>query len=286
MAEPGWYPDPAGRPRHFRYWDGQQWGVSTTSAPAAPDPKKPNFRLVTVVVILGLVALVIGGWAAIGGTSGGADPSPSPTPIGRQDDGPLPRSTPTPSPEPTPSPTSPTGGTSVPCPVVDYSPAEAAPGGELASAGLMMRIPDGWQTAPGRVNRGLTRQSAALRHLESSTWLSFLSLGIAPHAAGFDDPRLTAQQLFQCHVTGSMFSGLTSEQTQLDEAITIDGARGWRMRLHADSDTAPGGGATYDLIVLDTGDEEGLSVFWSGVIDADTEALRSVEKAIPTLRVG
>lgn len=46
MATPGWYPDPAGRPGHFRFWDGDRWGDDTSDDPyaegqaprSAPDP--------------------------------------------------------------------------------------------------------------------------------------------------------------------------------------------------------------------------------------------------------
>ncbi len=38
MATPGWYPDPAGRPGAFRYWDGQSWGSDTTDNPYAAPP--------------------------------------------------------------------------------------------------------------------------------------------------------------------------------------------------------------------------------------------------------
>ncbi|QYJ03121.1 DUF2510 domain-containing protein [Nocardioides panacisoli] len=38
MAQAGWYPDPAGTPATYRYWDGSQWSSVTTSDPASPPP--------------------------------------------------------------------------------------------------------------------------------------------------------------------------------------------------------------------------------------------------------
>ncbi|MDO9494328.1 MAG: DUF2510 domain-containing protein, partial [Nocardioides sp.] len=38
MATPGWYPDPAGQPGAFRYWDGQAWGADVTDNPHAAAP--------------------------------------------------------------------------------------------------------------------------------------------------------------------------------------------------------------------------------------------------------
>ncbi|MFB9315759.1 DUF2510 domain-containing protein [Nocardioides plantarum] len=44
MATPGWYPDPAGRPGAFRYWDGQDWGAEATEHPYAAPPTAPPHR--------------------------------------------------------------------------------------------------------------------------------------------------------------------------------------------------------------------------------------------------
>ena len=30
MSLPGWYPDPAGTPNRFRYWDGKAWSHEVT----------------------------------------------------------------------------------------------------------------------------------------------------------------------------------------------------------------------------------------------------------------
>ena len=42
MATPGWYPDPAGRPGAFRYWDGQGWGAEATEHPYGAPPAAPG----------------------------------------------------------------------------------------------------------------------------------------------------------------------------------------------------------------------------------------------------
>lgn len=38
MTNAGWYPDPAGQPQTYRYWDGQRWSQETTGDPYAPAP--------------------------------------------------------------------------------------------------------------------------------------------------------------------------------------------------------------------------------------------------------
>lgn len=45
MTNAGWYPDPAGAPDTYRYWDGQSWSQMTTSHPPAaaqPTPQPPQ----------------------------------------------------------------------------------------------------------------------------------------------------------------------------------------------------------------------------------------------------
>ncbi len=38
MTQAGWYPDPAGQPQTYRFWDGSAWSQETTSDPYAPPP--------------------------------------------------------------------------------------------------------------------------------------------------------------------------------------------------------------------------------------------------------
>src|SRR5215207_972628 len=40
MADAGWYPDPAGVPGRYRYWDGARWSSFTTDDPRRPGPAK------------------------------------------------------------------------------------------------------------------------------------------------------------------------------------------------------------------------------------------------------
>jgi hypothetical protein len=41
VTQAGWYPDPAGQPQTYRYWDGSSWSEVTTSNPYAPPPGPP-----------------------------------------------------------------------------------------------------------------------------------------------------------------------------------------------------------------------------------------------------
>jgi hypothetical protein len=41
VTSAGWYPDPAGQPSTYRYWDGTSWSEATTTNPATPAPGAP-----------------------------------------------------------------------------------------------------------------------------------------------------------------------------------------------------------------------------------------------------
>lgn len=41
MTNAGWYPDPAGQPNTYRFWNGQFWSEETTVNPASPAPGTP-----------------------------------------------------------------------------------------------------------------------------------------------------------------------------------------------------------------------------------------------------
>ena len=41
MTQAGWYPDPAGQPQTYRYWDGTSWSQDTSGDPYAPPPGPP-----------------------------------------------------------------------------------------------------------------------------------------------------------------------------------------------------------------------------------------------------
>jgi hypothetical protein len=42
VTSAGWYPDPAGQPSTYRYWDGTSWSEATTTNPATPAPGTPQ----------------------------------------------------------------------------------------------------------------------------------------------------------------------------------------------------------------------------------------------------
>ncbi len=95
---PGWYPDPAGTPDLFRWWDGADWAEAISESPRAPSPplhsparagdelvrRRPS-RFRTAVALLVCVALFLSATVGLGlaifgegpGVDRGSRPSPA-----------------------------------------------------------------------------------------------------------------------------------------------------------------------------------------------------------------
>ena len=176
---PGWYPDPAGTPNRFRYWDGRAWSPDTTdnpaaaapgsagpragdgsggsSSPAAPQPGRRRFGPL-ILAMAALVVLVLVGVLVLRGLFADrpiVDPGPLPssTVSGWDDSSPTTEpETPTPTPSesaPTPTPTQspePSEEQPVqPCPEGDPTARQDHPAdNRIHGGGLSFPMVSGW----------------------------------------------------------------------------------------------------------------------------------------------
>src|SRR5690606_22384638 len=147
------------------------------------------------------------------------------------------------------------------CPRVENVRTSTSGGGDVVGGDLAFPVPAGWTYPAGWYSRVLTDQDTTTRSFPGSTWTSLMVVGVAPEDAGFTDPRATANQIIECHITSANFPGLTGSEIESNEAVTVDGVDGWRVRAHAYTPQAPGGGAVFEVVVVDTGHGEGLSAF-------------------------
>lgn len=299
MSVPGWYPDPEGRPNLIRYWDGQRWG-QVAQSPTAPS-RKPNLALIALVGLVGAIIIGVAAWLITGPL--GSRPEPSPTPIPAQSDGPLNLDPPSvaPSAIPTTTPTfAPPSATVPPSAAPSLNPWEACPvlvnahsvdnidptATTLSSAALTFTVPAGWRPSEVTMSRLLLEQASALTYIEESTWFNFITTGMMPKDLGFYSIEQAAAAVTECHVTSASFSGFTGYEIDASEPVSVDGHRGWRQRVTASSTQAPGGGAVYEAVVLDTGLPSGFSVFWAGAVLGDQAAVDGITEALGSLKVG
>lgn len=126
VHEPGWYPDPAGAPGRFRWWDGQSWTQEVRDAPGdldallngadAQPPRSSARALGYGTLAIALVVVITGLAAATGASFGRGTPLPlAAQPRGMSDGSGRPVAT-SPAPAAPAEPASPASATSHPSP--------------------------------------------------------------------------------------------------------------------------------------------------------------------------
>lgn len=279
MPVPGWYPDPKGQPGHVRYWDGSRWQGLARPAAATTPPKtadRPDRSPAWLVLAAVLIVAVVGGWFLTRGSPGAQPDTNSASPTGSHWDELAPVSS---------SPPEPSEATQVPCPEVTQSPAPLPSRTNLTNGRLSAKAPPNGSASRSGVSRLLTNHATFTYSYPDSSWLSFVSVGTIPADAGFTDPATTARQVSECHLTSGNFTGLESYDVVNSETITVDGHPGHWMRIAAVNSRTPGGGAIFDSVVIDSADPAGLQVYWSGVVNADSELLSQMDATRASIQV-
>lgn len=291
---PGWYPDPAGTPGNFRYWDGQQWSSETTTNPAAaPAPGQPRFEddnnrrspLVPLLVALLVLALLVSGflwWRSRGGGGGMAaeDTNTSTPTISAWDEK---SATPSPSASGSEDP-APSGGAIVACPK-DGGDLHANSGDRITGGGLSFSRVPGWDDA-SNFSMAWTYDMGAQTSTVYPGWFSLVSVGALSVADGFEQPKRSTQMMMSCFASSSYYLGFSGRKDLISQAVTISGKPGWRLRseIYVDMPSLPQvKGDVVDVIVVDTGKPESLGVFVSSYTIDDNGRGAQVQGAIDSL---
>lgn len=262
MTQAGWYPDPAGQPQTYRYWDGTSWSQDTTSDPYAPPPAPPppaygGFPpappsggsrgsgltvLLVVVAVLVLIGLSVGGFfgyrALAGDDDDDTDASDRSSATDTVTTEPTTDAT-TPT-DPTTDATTPTDTTTtddtevtdqqcrggVPTPSVTPGPDAT----EISGGALSIPVPAGYSAD--------TSYAAAFTFADQFTplqkvieqagsdygWVSIYGLGGLRKANGFDDPEQAAAVVMTCMSQSTeLYSHFTGREDLSSGALTVDG---------------------------------------------------------------
>lgn len=300
MSMPGWYPDPAGTPGRFRYWDGRQWSSETTAQPSsAPVPGigpgsgegsgRDDRRGALMPLLVGLLvlALLVSGFLWWRNRDGGggmvAEDTNSSTPtISSWDER---SSSPTPSPSASGSDDpAPSGGAMVACPVGggDVHPNS---GSQITGGGLAFDRVEGWDDADN-FSMPWTYDMGAQTDTVYSGWFSLVSVGALSVADGFEQPKRSTQMMMSCFATSSYYLGYSGRKDLVSKAVTINGHAGWHLRseIYVNMLNLPQvKGDTVDVIVVDLGNPASLGVFVSSYTIDDAGRQKQVEGAIATL---
>ena len=270
MSLPGWYPDPAGTPHRFRYWDGRSWSSETTDDPAAAPaggvgpgakslgsggsdgsggasaPTKEGRRRFgpLILALAALVVLVLVGVFVVRGLLADrpiVDPGPLPssTVSGWDDSSPTtepetPTPTPSvsvPSPTPTPVPTPTEEQPLQPCPKGQPLSRQDYPtDGRVHGGGLSFPEAEGWESSSGFAYSWAYDVGSQVKLAESPNWYSDLTVGALFTGDGFDEPRRSAELVMQCMITSGLYKNLVGRENIWSRAVTVDGHPAWSIR--------------------------------------------------------
>ena len=306
MAEPGWYPDPGGRAGHYRFWDGQSWGLGTTTelpggATPAPEAGAGTARrrhgtrwlLVATALAVALVLVVVGALvvrernrdaagpgastSATGGNDGPSSAVPSP---------PAETATPSPTPTPTPTPSAPP----VECPVGDPFARQPYPeDGRAHGGGLAFTVPTGW-TFPGVQTSAFTW---AYDVGEADTrvqpnWFSTYAVGAVSTADGFEDPRSAAELILQCTLASDLYRNVLAPPQPVVRETTVDGYPALTLSavIRVDDDRTTYEGDEVVITVVDLDSPESLAFFWGCAPIGDAGLVRQLEATAGSVTVG
>lgn len=289
MSTPGWYPDPAGEPGEFRYWDGQSWAPTTSPSPAGvPLDTRPERRstpwLIGGAILVLTVALI---WWLLSGGGGGGVPivedtnSSSPT-ISAWDEK-----------KPTSAPPveAPSNGTLVDCPQTSTGSANREPvNGWIMGGGMKYQAVPGWSVSemPLPWMHDDTSQVDEVYSGTMTGWISNTTIGALDIGDGFTDPKTATFQVLSCFATSVYYTGYTGREDLLSEEFNVGGHTGWHLKsaIYVNiSDLPQVEGDWVDIVVVDLGEPESFAVFMSSVTIDDTARMKLVDAAIASLSV-
>ncbi len=318
MPEPGWYPDPGGRSGHYRFWDGQAWGLSTTpdlptgGGPGRADgggsggPRRSRGLRVGLAATAAAVVLVL---VAVGAlvlrerTRTTAGPGSSPTPAAT-------RAAPSASEPATPgtaaggvptagpsTPGEPTGPVPTAVPSSEpclfgspYSRQDYPRDGRVHGGSLSFPLPAGW-TYPGRQVDAFTWAydvGEADTQVQQQRYSTF-AVGAVSVADGFEDPAGAAERMMGCTLASTLSRGVTTRTDLVDEETTVGGYPAWTLRSEVragDPRSGGGGGDTVQITVVDLDSGEALAFFWGSAPLGDAALTDQLDRAARQLEVG
>lgn len=295
MNPPGWYPDPAGTPETFRWWDGQTWTTATTQSPATtpppqnatpqPGPADPTGTQKRTKLVLGVsagiavIALIVAGTIVL------------PRMLGDEE----------------------TEGAASPPPTMPSSSAPRSPGsspggqgGELncaggnqnatsneapiySSGGLQYEAVDGWGFRYDMSQWTWLDDQAVWgsTKIEPTTedWAAGIAIGGVKAANGFGDPATAATNLVTCLTRyGFANDGSWKAEEESSEEVTVGGMKGHRS-VYLLSNGSQGTYAGYQVVALalDTGREGTLGTWMSFAPKGESTSSVLIEAAEKTI---
>ena len=248
MPDAGWYPDPAGMPGRYRYWDGSGWSSFTTDDPRRPGPAKSpasgptpsepakagppsrpsrRRRLGLIISVLAVALVVVVASAILVGNLQSVVDNPTSTASGTEGSSPSPTSTPTATPSATPS-----AVPVKPCPRGNpHQRARHPSDGRVYGGNLSFEAQPTFEAAvvEPRFSFAYDVLQQSLPISQNPAWIAQLAVGQLRRKDGFvRDAQNTVESLAQCVIVGNMYGPFVPTRTDIrSESLSIDGRSGW-----------------------------------------------------------
>lgn len=296
MPTPGWYPDPAGSPGMYRYWDGQSWTQATTTDPAStpapvagPDAKANTVTrrghrgwIMAIIVVVVAVAVIIAVALTRSGNTpwggGGAkEDTNSSSPTGSQWDETS-----------TPTPTQPSNASSIQCPVTTVTTNTTQKSGTLTSGNLQVDRISGWRYDSTFYLSWVSDLHSVADQVYPG-WMSDIAVGTLNSRDGFTNLTSSAHATLECYASSGYYEGFTGRKDLVDEQTTVDGHTAWRIQTEVtvSNPTIPQArGDRVDIYVIDVGSQDSFGLFIGSSNLGDAARNGKVDDIIKTLKVG
>lgn len=305
-APPGWYPDPAGAPDRYRFWDGYAWGSQVADRPnaafpsdqpavlfdGAPErgtteqnrgmetqhigvgtvrPVRPvrsrGWWLVAGAVLVAVVVVAALVVRVVGGTALDGPDVPGPDPTPQA----CPRS------PQTDSSVTPSTGDRVRSGQLSYPRLPEPFGGPMPDD----RTPFGHdvQTQHALVERSPDGET---------TWVAWALIARLMAGDGFYGPQQGAEVVADCVVALFYNDHEIRRNDTRREALTVDGHAAYLIESHLTFDI-PGietKGETMIVVVIDVGQQGEAGLFYATVPDTSPQFLPPIRRALADLQVG
>ena len=303
-APPGWYPDPAGTPERYRFWDGHAWGPQTADRPNAAFPSAQPPVLFRGAPQAGTTGpdSDVGGPYGVG--AGLAQPSQSrgwwvagaavllavvvvAALVVRSIGGIAPDGSDTPGPDPTQQT----------CPRSSDTDSSASPrtGDRVRSGQLSYpRLPEPFD-APRADSRTpfahdvQTQHALVERSPDGETiWVAWALIARLMAGDGFYGPEQGAEIVADCVVALFYNNHEIQRNDTRREAMTVDGHQAYLIESHLRFDI-PGiktKGETMIVVVIDVGQQGEAGLFYATIPDTSPQFLPPIRSALADLRVG
>ena len=162
---------------------------------------------------------------------------------------------------------------------------EARQGDRLVGGGISYRIVDGWPVREFPVVDWADDQAGQITNVVRS-WVAGIAIGQVNTADFGTDPRTAAARIFACEASSQYYPEYEGHAITSQEAITIDGRSGWRLKGEVRDGSYPEvQGDTLDIIVLDVG-REGKLAFFKGMAPIDQQDYQGpVDQAAASITV-